>query len=714
MLEFSDFIEDLNLVDLPLGGGGRFTWSSGTANPSLSRIDRFLISSDWEDQFPDVVQSMLPRPLSNHHPILLETGKLTGGKCSFKFENMWLKTEGFVDRVKTWWSSYPFIGSPSFVLASKLKALKEDLKFWNKHVFGDINLKQLQLMAELSQIDEKEERGGLSTTERNNRKAVVGELDKLAHLEEISWRQKSHVLWLKEGDNNTKYFHKMANSNRRRNYMHKVEVDGIVHETDKEIRDNVVSFNKDLYQEKESWRPSVDGLEFHFNGAAESSHLERKFDREEVFQVLKDLQGDKAPGPDGFSMAFFHKCWEVVGDDIMDLFEFHTHCKFEKSLNATFIALIPKKKDALNIRDFRPISLVGSMYKLLSKVLANRIRLVMESLISSSQNVFVGGRQTLDSVLIANECLDSRLKSSIPGILCKLDIEKAYDHVNWNCLPYLLERMGFGYRWCHWMKTCISTVQFSVLVNGSPEGFFGSSQGLRQGDSLSPLLFLLIMEVLSRLLQKTEEAGLIRGFQAGMLGGIEVRISHLLFADDTIVFCDAVPKQVLHIRKVLSCFEAITGLRVNLAKSEMVPVGVVDSMQPLADLLCCRIGVLPILYLGMPLGAQYKALNVWNLALEKIERWLASWQTLYLSKGGRLTLLKSTLASLPTYFLSLFTIPVSVARRIEKLQRNFLWGGMGDALKYHLVSWDQICSAIPYGGLGVKNLKVFNKALLGK
>jgi hypothetical protein len=578
------------------------------------------------------------------------------------------KLEGFVDKVKVWWSNYPLMGSPSFVLASKLKALKEDLKVWNRDVFGDVNLKQLQLTAELTHLDEKEECGGLSSAERESRKAVLVELDRLAHLEETSWRQKSRVLWLKEGDNNTKYFHKVANSNRRRNYMDQVEVEGIVYENEPDIREKVVSFYENLYKEAEIWRPSVDGLNFHSIGAIDSSHMERKFDREEVFHVLQDLQGDKAPGLDGFSMAFFHRCWEVVGDDIMAFFdEFHTHCKFEKSLNATFIALIPNKRDALNIWDYRPISLVGSMYKLLSKVLANRLKQVLASLISCSQNAFVGGRQTLDSVLIANECLDSRLKSSLPGVLCKLDIEKAYDHVNWECLLYLLARMGFGQRWCHWIKSCISTVQFSILVNGSPARFFGGSRGLRQGDPLSPLLFLLVMEVLSKMFQVTEEAGLIRGFLAGVLGGTEVRISHLLFADDTIVFCDAAPAQVLHIRKVLSCFEAVTGLRVNLSKSEMVLVGVINDMSSLASILSCRVGALPMLYLGLPLGAPYKALSVWNSILEKIERRLASWQSLYLSKGGRLTLLKSTLSSLPTYYLSLFTIPASVAQRIEKL-----------------------------------------------
>ena len=159
--------------------------------------------------------------------------------------------------------------------------------------------------------------------------------------------------------------------------------------------------------------------------------LEKEFTKEEVIQVLREMEGDKASGPDGFNMAFFHHCWRVVENDVMDFFYFfHQHSVFERSLNASFLTLIPKKCNAVNIKDFCPISLVGNVYKLLSKVLANRLRAVLDNLISETQNSYVSGRQILDLVLNANECLDNRLKSRLPGVVCKLDIEKAYDHVN--------------------------------------------------------------------------------------------------------------------------------------------------------------------------------------------------------------------------------------------------------------------------------------------
>jgi hypothetical protein len=193
-----------------------------------------------------------------------------------------------------------------------------------------------------------------------------------------------------------------------------------------------------------------------------------------------------------------------------------------------------------------------------------------------------------------------------------------------------------------------------------------------------------------------------------------VSISHLLFADDSILFCDADPQQLMYIRLVLTFFEAVTGLRVNMRKSELVSVGDVPNLSTLADIMQCRIASLPMTYLGMPLGSSFKSKDIWNPILEKMERRLAGWKSLYLSKGGRLTLLKSTLSSLPTYYLSLFTIPVSVANRIEKIQRNFLWGGKGEVVSPHLVNWDTVCSPVAYGGLGVRKLVPFNKALLGK
>ena len=190
---------------------------------------------------------------------------------------------------------------------------------------------------------------------------------------------------MKEGDNNTHFFHRVANSHRRTNHIQGIEVDGVLYEDEKEVRSRVVNFYQRLYTESVSWCPSMDGLEFARTEEDERLELERDFPKEEVVKVLQEMKGDKAPGPDGFTMAFFQKCWCVVEIDVLAFFDhFHRSSEFEWSLNASFLSLIPKKNNVVNIKDFRPISLVGSVYKLFSKVLANRLRRVLDKLILES------------------------------------------------------------------------------------------------------------------------------------------------------------------------------------------------------------------------------------------------------------------------------------------------------------------------------------------
>ena len=200
----------------------------------------------------------------------------------------------------------------------------------------------------------------------------------------------------------------------------------------------------------------------------------------------------------------------------------------------------------------------------------------------------------------------------------------------------------------------------------------------------------------------------------GAVNSIGVRISHLLFANDTILFCDASREQLLSIRLALSCFQAFTGLKVNVGKSEIVLVGEVNNLAELASIFHCRVGSLPLKYLGMPLGTSFKTAFIWNPILEKMEKKLSGWKRLYLSKGGRLTLLRSTLSSLPTYFLSLFTIPKVVAARMESIQRNFLWGSFEGSFKYPLVVWENVCVPVEFGGLGIRSMASFNQAVLRK
>ena len=199
------------------------------------------------------------------------------------------------------------------------------------------------------------------------------------------------------------------------------------------------------------------------------------------------------------------------------------------------MALIPKKAGAMLIKDFRPISLMSRVYKIISKVLTSRSKSAMGKLVSQTQSAFVPSK-ILDSILMANECVDSRVRSGEPGLICKLDLEKAYDHINWDFLFYMLERFGFGERWKGWIYQCVSMVRFLVLMNGTPKDFFDSSRGVRQGDPLSLLLFVVVMEAFSIMMNVAVDRGLLARFSVGSRPSEAMDVSHLLFADDTLIF----------------------------------------------------------------------------------------------------------------------------------------------------------------------------------
>jgi hypothetical protein len=185
----------------------------------------------------------------------------------------------------------------------------------------------------------------------------------------------------------------------------------------------------------------------------------------------------------------------------------------------------------------------------------------------------------------------------------------------------MLKQCGFRDRWCSWIAHCISSVRFSMLVNGSPYGFFSGSRGLRQGNPLSPILFVFVMEALSRMIFAAVNGSLLKGFKVG-----NADFLHLLFADDTLIFCSAHSSQLRHLRSLFLLFEAVLGLKVNLVKSNLIPVGNVDQVERLADIIGCVIASLPAKYLGLPLGASYKSTHIWDGVIEKIEHRLASWK----------------------------------------------------------------------------------------
>ncbi|KAJ0711326.1 putative RNA-directed DNA polymerase [Helianthus annuus] len=323
--------------------------------------------------------------------------------------------------------------------------------------------------------------------------------------EECFLKQKAKVDWLCAGDANTSYFHNSVKSRNARNKIHCIND---VHGNRFEGED-VAAALLDHYSNflgMEDLVSSLDDEDLFVNKLSHDTaeYMVRQVTREKVKKAMFSIGENKAPGPDGYTSAFFKQAWDIVGDEVTNaVLAFFDNGKLLKQINHTIIALVPKKDSPNSVLDYRPISCCNVLFKCISKILSDRIKGSLNVLVSINQSAFVSGQKISDNILLTQELMHNyHINRGPPRCAFKIDIQKAYDTVNWSFLESILHRFGFHRKMVNWIMTCVTTVSYSLSINGDLHGYFPGKRGLRQGDPISPYLFTLVMEVLSLLFQR--------------------------------------------------------------------------------------------------------------------------------------------------------------------------------------------------------------------
>uniref|UniRef100_A0A803NSM4 Reverse transcriptase domain-containing protein n=1 Tax=Cannabis sativa TaxID=3483 RepID=A0A803NSM4_CANSA len=640
------------LVDLGYTGV-KFTWFKKSMDPSVgsslkrARLDRAMASTDWRVDWPNAIVSHLTATSSDHNPILLDT---LGGKfCTkpqFKYEMMWERDPRVFWVVKRAWiekgHQHPMVN-----LYRKIKHTKDHLTKWNKEQFKKLSIQINEARETLKSIEEAK---NFDEKAHSNARA---DLEERLRREEIFWRQKSRVAWLKDGDRSTKFFMASTVTRRRRNYIQCLK-----NEQGESIED--LKEIAKLFIQKFTSTFSKNGSRIKFE-AEDWNHLrmdnllkEDLMDppsEAEILNALASMGVDKAPGPDGFPVIFFRSHRDTIKEDFLNFIKhFFNTAELPHYINDTNIVLVPKKEGPSKVGDFRPIALCNVIYKCISKVITTRLRDILPCIISPTQTAFIKGRCITENTAIAKEIIHSmaRKKGSKGFMMIKLDMEKAYDKMDWDFIMEVLNFHGFKNPLLGWIKSCIQIKKMNLMINGVKQGTIHPTSGLRQGDPLSPTLFILAADMLSRLLQDYTSEGRIKGIKVTRSAPA---ITHLMFADDVVLFGQATIKEAQAFLECLQKYCAWSGQAINLQKSTVffskgVPK---NRISDITTLLGMRKMQNDATYLGIPLFSSKNRSKDMQYLVQRVLTRIDGWKARLLSKVGRTCLIQSVGTSIPIY-----------------------------------------------------------------
>ncbi|PNX92710.1 ribonuclease H [Trifolium pratense] len=708
-------VAECHLNDLGFEGYP-FTWTNGREEDEniQSRLDRALGNEGFINRFSPIKVCHLPRFGSDHAAVLicLELPTVWNKRRRqrlFKFEESWTKERQCEELIRRNWH----IGDTS--CTKRLEGMQTLGAEFQDHNLGTIKKELESVEGKL-----KDPRLWAETAEDLTRfKALEKHHGELLKRQETMWRQRSRAVWLKDGDQNTKFFHNKASQRSKVNEIKKIkDEDGVWWRGDQNVERVLINYFEDLFT---SSNPSnIEATCEVVQGKLSEEHkawCETDFSREEIKEAIDQMHPLKAPGPDGLPALFYQKYWHIVGVEVQNLaLSILNQNGDPRDINKTFLVLIPKGKNPTSPKDFRPISLCNVVMKIVTKTIANRLKLTLPDVIDIEQSAFVQGRLITDNALIAMECfhwLKKKRKGKKGVMALKLDMSKAYDRIEWPFVQHVLASMGYPVRVVELIMRCISSVSYQILINGQPSPSFQPERGLRQGDPLSPYLFILCADVLSGLFHKAAREKEIHGIKVARSAP---QLSHLFFADDSLLFTRANSHEATKILSILQVYQQASGQVVNLDKSEASFSRNVQNEDK--NMICNMMGAKAVeaqsRYLGFPIPFGRSKKVVFSVVMDRVWKKVKGWKERFLSRAGKETLIKAVAQAIPNYILSCYKMPVGCCKDINSMLAKFWWGSNEEKRKIHWMSWERLSRAKNDGGMGFRGIEEFNKALLGK
>ncbi|XP_030495229.2 uncharacterized protein LOC115711029 [Cannabis sativa] len=689
----------------------KHTWTLIKRLHDVSPLDPWMVLGDLNEIFSHTHKNGGPLRHDNH----MTAFRTTLDQCSLN-ELAYLESSAIISAN---WNKNAGTQRDIFQqLTDSIQMCSNNLQQWHNGKYGHMKQHIKEAQARVEQLNNCVVPDSNFSQEVQSAEAI---LDELLANEEQYWQQRSRVDWLKSGDRNTKFFHAKASSRKSNNHITKLQ-DGngqYVH-SDDDIASVITQYFTSLFKalNEDHWVLShVLSTIPTIVTDANNDFLLQEFTPDDVTIALKIMGADKSLGIDGFSAMFYHHNWDIVGPLVTEVVLNVLNCGGSPAgINKTLITLIPKIKKPKTMKDFRPISLCNVVYKLISKMLALRLKHILPLVIFETKSAFLPNRLITDNVLVAFEMVHSlknRKRGSKGYAALKLDMSKAFDRVEWSYLAAVMGKMGFNIRWISLIMTCLHTTSFSFLINGQVKGSVIPERGLRQGDPLSPYLFLICSEGLSRLLQHEEAIGRLQGLS---ISRTTPSITYLFFADDSLLFCCANERSCGAIKRALDIYHRASGQLLNEDKSVMSfsPNTSAAVKSSFSQILGMPVSECHEKYLCLPAYSEHDKKHLFADTKERIWKLLHAWNDKLFSIGGKEILLKAVVQSIPTYAMSCFKLSKSFCSQLDTMMAQVWWGSTGDKNKTHWKKWKFICKTKMEGGLGFRSYVHFNQALLAK